>query len=47
MGRDTCIWIGGENCRMFEGQNLACEITQVLLAPFNLHLDKDKPIFGI
>ncbi len=47
IGRETRIWIGSENCRVCEGKNFGCEITQVLLGPLNLYLDKNEPIFGV
>jgi hypothetical protein len=47
VGSDTRIWIGRENSRVIEGKNLGCEITQVLLGPFDLHLDKNEPILSV
>jgi len=45
--RDTRLWISMDYCRVCKGKNLGCEITEMLLGPFNLYLNENEPVLGI
>lgn len=45
--RDTRVLIGSENSYVFEGENVGCEISQMLFGPLNLNLNQDKAGGGI
>jgi hypothetical protein len=47
MGRDIKIDIANDYVRVFEGQNLGCQITQVLLGPFDLYANQNNSVDGL
>ena len=44
MGRDIRILNSNDYSRMFEGKNLGCEITEVLLGPLDLYANQNNSV---